>query len=78
MKDKKVPLGADGKLVDHSASMASSYAPNDGDDWDDWSVQGFDDGDEFSMVDENNESEVTGYKGDEESFIIVDEVDDEL
>ncbi|KAE9372451.1 hypothetical protein N431DRAFT_439565 [Stipitochalara longipes BDJ] len=78
MKDKKVPLGADGKLVDHTASMASNFVPVDANDWDDWSVQGFDDGDDLIMLDGNEDSEVSGYKDGGDSFVIIDGVEDEL
>jgi Zinc-binding loop region of homing endonuclease len=77
LKDKKVPLGADGKLVDHSTSMYSQIDPVDGGDWDEWSVLGFADGDESMLMDNNEDLEVAGstYEGD--SFINVED-DDEL
>ena len=75
MKDKKVPLGADGKLVDHTASMASNFVPIDADDWDDWSAQGFDDGDDSIMIDDNVGLEL---KNSGDSLITIDEVEEEL
>ncbi len=61
MKDKKVSLGANGKPVDHNASISTNLAPSNVVDWDDWSIQGFDDGDESAIVDDYENSESTAY-----------------
>ncbi len=54
MKEMKVPLGADGKLVDHHASVASYEVRAD--EGDDWSVLSFEDG-EGSFVMDDDEDE---------------------
>jgi hypothetical protein len=76
MKDKKVLLGADGKLVDHTASTSSNVAPLGVDDWDDWSVQAFDNGDSM-LMDDNKDSEAPAYQNGVGSFIIIDDNEDE-
>jgi hypothetical protein len=77
MKDKKVPLGADGKLVDHTASSSTNPGPIDVGEWDDWSAQGFDDGDDF-VVDNDEDSEFPTYHNNGDSVVIVDEDEAEL
>lgn len=77
MKDKKVPLGADGKLVDHTASISTNLGPIDVGEWDDWSVQGFDDGDDFAM-DNDEDSKFPAYLNSGDSFVITDEDEAEL
>jgi hypothetical protein len=49
MKDQKVPLGPDGKLMDHSGSMRNDAQAQAVEDWDDWRAQGLDDGDDDTM-----------------------------
>lgn len=67
MKDKKVSLGADGKPVDHNASTPVNIGPSAVGDWDDWSIQGFDDENESTVMDEYEDSESTTYQyGDDE------------
>ena len=61
MKDKKVPIGADGRLIDHHASF--SFDVGSGADWDDFSLQGFDDGDESSQIGNLEEYERNYVKG---------------
>jgi hypothetical protein len=78
MKDNKVPLGADGKLVDHTASMSSNIGPIDVGDWDNWSAQGFDDGDDFIMRGDNEEPEFAANQNGGDSFISIDSDKDEL
>lgn len=53
LKEKKIALNADGKPIDHNASIATYEVVAD--DWDDWSVRSFDD-DETFIMDENEES----------------------
>jgi hypothetical protein len=77
MKDKKVPLGADGKLVDHTASISTNLGPIDVGEWDDWSLQGFDDGDGFAM-DGDEDSKFPAYLNSRDSFVIADEDEAEL
>ncbi|KAH8786424.1 hypothetical protein F5882DRAFT_518183 [Hyaloscypha sp. PMI_1271] len=77
MKDKKVPLGADGKLVDHTASISINSGPIDIGEWDDWSAQGFDDGDDF-VVDNDEDSEFPAYHNNGDSVVIVVEDEAEL
>jgi hypothetical protein len=62
MKEMKVPLGADGKLVDHNASVASYEVRAD--EGDDWSVMSFEDGESSFVMD-----------GDEDEKFSEDEVD---
>ncbi len=78
MKDKKVALGADGQQVDHTTSFASNIRPVNIADWDDWSAQGFNDGEDFSMVDDYEDLEFTADENGDESFIIMDDEEDEL
>jgi hypothetical protein len=76
MKDKKVSLGADGKLVDHSASMFSDVGPNAAGDWDDWSIQGFDDGDaSTTMVDFESSKSLSFQNGEQDSFSLNDDAE---
>ena len=57
MKEKKIALDADGKAVDHNASIASYEVMAE--EWDDWSVRSFDgDGDESMVIDEDEESTI--------------------
>jgi hypothetical protein len=77
MKDKKVPLGADGKLVDHTALSSTNPGPIDVGEWDSWSAQGFDDGDDF-VVDNDEDSEFPAYHNSGDSVVIVDEDEAEL
>lgn len=57
MKDKKVPLGPDGKLMDHSGSMRSDAQAQAADDWDDWRAQGLDDGDDDTMETDHEDAD---------------------
>jgi hypothetical protein len=68
MKDKKVSLGADGKPVDHNASIVSDMTPNAGGDWDDWSILGFDDGDASTTIGDLEDSESIAFRNDDEDF----------
>jgi hypothetical protein len=77
MKDKKVPLSADGRLVDHTASISSNIGPLGVGDWDDWSVQGFDDGYDSMMMDDNEDSEFIAQNGGD-SVVIINDDGDEL
>jgi hypothetical protein len=53
MKEKKVSLGADGKLVDHSlqAECLTNVVAGE---WDDW-MQNFDDDDDFMGIEDSDE-----------------------
>jgi hypothetical protein len=77
MKDKKVPLGADGKLVDHTVSISSSVGLLGAEHWDDWSAQAFDDGDDSMLVDDTEDSEAPAYQKGDGSFIIIDDGEEE-
>ena len=78
MKDKKVALGADGQLVDHMASFVSNIRPVNIADWEDWSAQGFNDGEDFTMIDDNEDLEFTVDENGGNSFVIIDDKEDEL
>jgi hypothetical protein len=69
-KDKKVALGVDGKLVDHTTSFSRNTGPVDVNQWDDWSVQGFHGGDIFSTVDGNEHSDFPPYPNCIDPFVI--------
>jgi hypothetical protein len=77
MKDKKVPLGADGKLVDHTASSSTNLGPIDVGERDDWSVQGFDDDDGFVM-DDDEDPKFPAYHNSSDSFVITNEDEADL
>lgn len=47
MKEKKIALSADGKAIDHNASVATYEVVAD--DGGDWSVRSFDDEESFIM-----------------------------
>lgn len=78
MKDKKVALGADGQLVDHTTSFASNIRPVNIADCEDWSAQGFNDGEDFTMVDDYEDLEFTADENGGESFVIIDDEKNEL
>jgi len=78
MKEKKVALGADGQLVDHMASFASNIRPVNIADWEDWSAQGFNDGEDFTMIDDNEDLEFTTDENGGNCFVIIDDNEDEL
>jgi hypothetical protein len=78
MKDKKVALGADGRLVEHMNSFASNIRPVNIADWEDWSAQGFNDGDDFTMIDDNEDLEFPADENGGNSFVIIDDKEDEL
>jgi len=78
MKDKKVALGADGKQVDHTTSFASNIKPVSIADWEDWSAQDFNDGEDFTMVGDNEDLELTADENGGESFVIIDDEENEL
>ncbi|PMD14444.1 hypothetical protein NA56DRAFT_378357 [Hyaloscypha hepaticicola] len=78
MKDKKVALGADGQQVDHTTSFASNIKPLNIADWEDWSAQGFNDGEDFTMVDDNENLEFAADENGGESFVIIDDEEDKL
>lgn len=46
-------------------------------DWDDWSAQGFDDG-ESMPVDGNQDPESTGFQDGGDSFVVIDDNEDDL
>ena len=78
MKDKKVALGADGQLVDHMTSFVSNIRPVNIADWEDWSAQGFNDGEDFTMIDDNEDLEFTTDENGGNCFVIIDDNEDEL
>jgi hypothetical protein len=75
MKDKKVPLGPDGKLIDQNASITKGVKARAVDAWDEWSVQSFDDGEESMFMDdaEDSDSMAAYADGDEDEFQAVAE-----
>lgn len=58
MKDKKVSLAPDGKPVNHNASYTRGEATQQAvDNWDDWSMQSFDDGEVSILIDDQDDTE---------------------
>jgi hypothetical protein len=57
MKEKKVALGPDGKLINHNVSMTRDSKLNAVGAWDDWPIQSFDDGDESMVMDDAEDSD---------------------
>jgi hypothetical protein len=77
MKDKKVSLGADGKPVDHNASIVSDMTPNAAGDWDNWSILGFDDGDASTTMGDLKDSASIAFRNDDEdSFSLNGDAED--
>lgn len=73
MKDKKVALGADGQLVDHTTSFESNIRPVNIADWEDWSAQGFNDGEDSSMVNDHEDLEFSADEDGGESLVTIDD-----
>jgi hypothetical protein len=65
IKEKKVPLGPDGKVIDHNASITKSAKARAVDAWDEWSVQSFDDGEESMFMDDAEDSDSMAAYADE-------------
>ncbi len=78
MKDKKVALGADGQQVDHTTSFASNINTEKISDWEDWSAQDFNDGEDFTMVGQNEDLEFPADENGGESSVIIDGEENEL
>ncbi|KAF8859930.1 hypothetical protein BDZ45DRAFT_339299 [Acephala macrosclerotiorum] len=68
MKDKKVSLAPDGKPINHSTSYTRGEATQQAvDNWDDWSMQSFDNGEVSILINDQDETE----------FVLHGEDDDE-
>jgi hypothetical protein len=74
-KEKKVPLGPDGKLIDHNASIANDAKARAVAAWDEWSIQSFNDGEEsmFMGYAEDSDSMAAYADEDEDEFQTVAE-----
>jgi hypothetical protein len=66
MKEKKVPLGPDGLLIDHNASIMNDARARTVVTWDEWSVQSFDDGEESMFMDDAEDSDSMAAYADED------------
>jgi hypothetical protein len=66
MKEKKVPLGPDGLLIDHNASITNDARARTVVTWDEWSVQSFDDGEESMFMDDAEDSDSMAAYADED------------
>jgi hypothetical protein len=65
-KEKKVPLGPDGKLIDHNASITNDAKARAVVAWDEWSIQSFNDGEESMFMDYAEDSDSMAAYADED------------
>lgn len=57
LKEKKVPLTPDGKPVNHTPDFRVEATQKAVDNWDNWSMQSFDDGEVSVLIDDQDEEE---------------------
>ncbi|KUJ13719.1 uncharacterized protein LY89DRAFT_146082 [Mollisia scopiformis] len=57
LKEKKVPLAPDGKPIDHDASTGQGASQKPVEDWDEWAMHSFDDGEVSVLIDDQDETE---------------------